>query len=160
MLLYFAHLTSFWSFASVIAENNRLSEGSVAVTLATSQITGIVGTMLPAVWGDRIPLIRGTCNCGAWVRGQRRRPVGSDRCYNLPVGRPAVSFRLESGPLLSTCPVCTARSHFESDCHGYRNAESRHRRRSSYLLLLYMASRGSDWVMVASLVLALLQWLH
>ena len=58
MLLYFAHLTSFWSFASVIAENNRLSEGSVAVALATSQITGIVGTMLPAVWGDRIPLIR------------------------------------------------------------------------------------------------------
>jgi predicted MFS family arabinose efflux permease len=58
MLLYFAHLTSFWSFASVIAENNRISEGSVAVALATSQIAGIFGTMLPAVWGDRIPIIR------------------------------------------------------------------------------------------------------
>ncbi|CAN1551184.1 AraJ Arabinose efflux permease [Sphingomonadaceae bacterium] len=58
MLLYFAHLTSFWSFASVVAEDNRVSEGSIALALATSQIAGIVGTALPAVWGDRIPLIR------------------------------------------------------------------------------------------------------
>jgi predicted MFS family arabinose efflux permease len=58
MLLYFAHLTSFWSFASVIAQNNRVSEGSIAVALATSQIAGIAGAMLPAVWGERIPYLR------------------------------------------------------------------------------------------------------
>ncbi len=58
MLLYFAHLTSFWSFASVIAHDNNVSAGIIALGLAASQVTGIFGTVLPAVWGDRIPFFR------------------------------------------------------------------------------------------------------
>jgi predicted MFS family arabinose efflux permease len=58
MLLFFAHLTSFWSFASVIAQDSKVSEGSIALALAASQISGIFGTVLPTVWGARIPMIR------------------------------------------------------------------------------------------------------
>lgn len=58
MLLYFAHLASFWSFASVIAQDNGIGEGSIALALATSQIAGILGTVLPAIWGERIPFLR------------------------------------------------------------------------------------------------------
>lgn len=58
MLLFFAHLTSFWSFASVIAQDSKVSEGSIALALAASQISGIFGTVLPTVWGARIPIIR------------------------------------------------------------------------------------------------------
>lgn len=58
MLLFFAQLTSFWSFASVIAQDNQVSEGAIALALAGSQIAGIVGTALPAVWGERIAFMQ------------------------------------------------------------------------------------------------------
>jgi len=54
MLLFFTQLTSFWSFASVIAGNNGVAAGAVAGALAISQVAGIAGTALPAMAGNRL----------------------------------------------------------------------------------------------------------
>jgi predicted MFS family arabinose efflux permease len=58
MLVFFTQITSFWSFASVIAQANKVSDGAVALALAVSQFAGIAGTALPAAMGERLPLLR------------------------------------------------------------------------------------------------------
>ncbi len=58
MLVFFTQITSFWSFASVIAQAAKVSDGAVALALAVSQFAGIAGTVLPAAMGERLPLLR------------------------------------------------------------------------------------------------------
>ena len=58
MLVFFTQITSFWSFASVIAQAAKVSDGAVALALAVSQFAGIAGTVLPAAVGERLPLLR------------------------------------------------------------------------------------------------------
>ena len=58
MLIFFTHMTAFWSFASVIAQANKVSEGAVVLALASSQFAGIAGTALPAAMGERLSLLR------------------------------------------------------------------------------------------------------
>jgi DHA1 family inner membrane transport protein len=58
MFLFFTQLTSFWSFASVIAQDRGVNGGAIAAAMAISQIAGVAGTALPATIGDRIALIR------------------------------------------------------------------------------------------------------
>lgn len=58
MLIFFTQMTSFWSFASVIAQDHMVSEGAIAAALAGSQVAGIAGTALPAILGDRLSLLR------------------------------------------------------------------------------------------------------
>jgi predicted MFS family arabinose efflux permease len=58
MLIFFTQMTSFWSFASVIAQGHEVNEGAIALALAGSQFAGIAGTVLPAALGDRLALWR------------------------------------------------------------------------------------------------------
>jgi DHA1 family inner membrane transport protein len=58
MLIFFTQMTAFWSFASVIAQANKVNEGAIALALAVSQFAGIAGTALPAAMGERLSLLR------------------------------------------------------------------------------------------------------